>query len=107
MKHSLLIASRKSETGPKGDPRTTLTHAPASSGYGPEVGLQNLRHAKGLQNHPGALLVVAAERVARRAGRLALGDVVDLENLRITRELDPNIAQHRHEELAERVELLP
>jgi hypothetical protein len=37
---------------------------------------------------------------------LALDDVVDLEHLGLTR-LDPNVLQHRHEALTERVELLP
>jgi hypothetical protein len=41
----------------------------------------------------------------RQAIVLALDDVVDLEHLGLTG-LDPNVFQHRHEALAERVELL-
>jgi hypothetical protein len=37
---------------------------------------------------------------------LALEDVVDLEHLGLARKLDPDIAQDRHEAVAERVELL-
>src|SRR5512133_221795 len=37
---------------------------------------------------------------------LALDDVFDLERLRLARKLDPYVLQHRHEALAERVELL-
>src|SRR6266496_3138300 len=33
-------------------------------------------------------------------------DVVDLEHLGLARKLDPDVLQHRHETLAERVELL-
>ena len=79
--------------GPQGDPRTTLTHAPARSGYGPEVEVQNLRPR---QRAPETILEpfssLRQNEWRDRAGRLALDDLVDLENLRITRELDPNIA---------------
>jgi hypothetical protein len=38
---------------------------------------------------------------------LALDDVVNLEHLGRARKLNPNVLQHWHEALAERVELLP
>ena len=37
---------------------------------------------------------------------LALDDVFDLERLGLARKLDPNVLQHRHQTLTERVELL-
>jgi len=37
---------------------------------------------------------------------LTLDDVVDLKHLGLARKLDPNVLQHRHEPLTERVELL-
>src|SRR5680860_1195657 len=55
-------------------------------------------------------------RVLRQPGRraatvqpelLALLEVVDLEDLRLARKLNPGFGQHRHELLAERLELLP
>jgi hypothetical protein len=50
-----------------------------------------------------------AKRLATLAplGRLALLDVVDLEDLRLAGKLDPGLGQHRHEALTERLELLP
>ena len=52
-----------------------------------------------------------SRRCSRTSGEtrwgLALDDFVDLENLRITREHDADVVQHRHEAFAERVELLP
>jgi hypothetical protein len=58
--------------------------------------------------HPGANPRLRTRLVRppdRQAIVLALDDVVDLEHLGLTR-LDPNVFQHRHEALAERVELL-
>lgn len=37
---------------------------------------------------------------------LALDDVFDLERLGLARKLNPNVLQHRHDVLAERLELL-
>src|SRR5437867_2537945 len=48
----------------------------------------------------------ASPALARYAIVLALDDVVDLEHLRLARKRDPDVPQHWHEALTERVELL-
>lgn len=46
------------------------------------------------------------QRLCGAVGRLALENVVDLKHFGLARKLDPDIVQHGHEALTERVELL-
>src|SRR6185295_1773747 len=50
--------------------------------------------------------VATSALTGARTRALALDDVVDLEHLGLTLELDPNVVQHRLQSLTERVELL-